>query len=145
MDSTLLHLESDDGSCREAFYGPKRGCTPAYTFTQVRSFVLELYAEKRSLRRIAKEDFGGRVNHAAIQRVIDNVEPHSPEIRQAFGLAVLSTVIVIDGGSIPAGALVLKAEMCECGQAFISNSPNRRKCFICSPYKRGRGWHRSGS
>jgi hypothetical protein len=47
-----------------------------------------------------------------------------------------SVVVIIGGGSVPPGSQVISAQVCECGQWFISNHPRRQKCFICSPFKR---------
>jgi hypothetical protein len=46
-----------------------------------------------------------------------------------------AVVVIIGGGSVPPGAQVISAQVCACGQWFISNHPRRQKCFICSPYK----------
>ena len=40
----------------------------------------------KSLREIAQEDFGGKVNHAVIQRCMAGQEPRKPGIRKALGL-----------------------------------------------------------
>jgi len=44
-------------------------------------------------------------------------------------------VTPVNGRPIPAGAQVLMAQFCECGRAFIPNTPKRKKCFICSKYR----------
>jgi hypothetical protein len=58
-----------------------------------------------------------------------------PRIRARLGLPQVANVVVIEG-RVPAGSQAIAAEQCPCGQWFISNHPRRRKCFICSPYKR---------
>lgn len=118
--------------------GINSGCTGLYTWEELRLYVQCLYAEKQSLRRIAKEDFGGRVTHAVIQRILDGQEPKDQRNRSALGLVAYAYVYVVTGGEVPPGAQVVSASRCDCGQWFIPNAPNRRKCFICSPYKKRR-------
>jgi hypothetical protein len=43
--------------------------------------VKALYLAKKSYRRIANEDFGGKVNHAVIQRIVAGIEPKTPRLR----------------------------------------------------------------
>ncbi len=118
--------------------GVKPGCTASYTWEEIRLYVQRLYAEKQSLRRIANEDFGGRVTHAVIQRILDGQEPKDQRNRSALGLVAYAYVYVVTGGEVPPGAQVVSAMQCECGQWFIPNTPSRRRCFICSPYKKKR-------
>jgi len=63
-------------------------------------------------------------------------EPKRPDIRRCLGLPIVSTVVVVGGESIPDGAQVYRADVCPCGQWYISNHPRRKRCFICSPYRR---------
>ncbi len=114
----------------------KMGCTAPYTFTEVKLHVKALYEQKHSLRRIAREDYGGRISHAVIQRVLESFEPRDVHNREVLGLPAYQFVVVVTGGVIPPGAQVVSAEVCECGQWYIPNHPARKHCFICSPYKR---------
>ena len=114
----------------------KQGCTVPYTFADVKVHVKALYEQKHSLRRIAKEDYGGKISHAVIQRVLENFEPRDVHNREVLGLPAYQFVVVVTGGVIPPGAQVVSAEVCECGQWYIPNHPARKHCFICSPYKR---------
>ncbi len=116
----------------------KGGCTQPYTWEQVLSIVRGFHDQNWSLRKIARDGFQDRVTHATIQRILDGIEPTTPEVRSALGLPVYRTVIVIGGGTIPEGAQVISAEKCECGLFFISNHPARKKCFICSPFRRSK-------
>jgi hypothetical protein len=50
-------------------------------------------------------------------------------------IELYASVIVIEG-DVPNGAQVLRATRCVCSQYFISNHPRRKKCFICSPYRK---------
>ena len=68
-------------------------------------------------------------------RMIANGYEPGPRIRARLGLPQVANVVVIEG-RVPAGSQSIAAEQCACGQWFISNHPRRRKCFICSPYKR---------
>jgi hypothetical protein len=56
--------------------------------------------------------------------------------RRRLGLTLTATVYVIGGSVIPPGAQVISASLCECGQPYISNHPARKKCFICSPFRK---------
>jgi len=87
-----------------------------------------------SWRTIASmEEFGG-VSAPAIRRIAQGEEPGN-RIRAKLGLPAVSTVVIIGGGSVPAGAQVIYANECECGQWYISNHPRRKKCFMCRPYR----------
>lgn len=46
-----------------------------------------------------------------------------------------SIVVLVGPGDIPPGAQAIAARPCPCDQWFIPNTPTRRKCFICSPFK----------
>ena len=68
---------------------PHRPVRSPYTWDQVVAHLGAVYAEKRSLRRIAHEDYGGGVSHAVIQRCLRGEEPQSSRIRLALGLWAL--------------------------------------------------------
>lgn len=55
--------------------------------------------------------------------------------RERLGLLPEANIVVIYG-KVPAGAQAIQADQCACGQWFISNHPARKRCFICSPFKR---------
>lgn len=57
-------------------------------FADLQAYLCSLH-QRKSLRRIAQDDFGGRVNHAVIQRCINGVEPKDPEARMVLGLPEL--------------------------------------------------------
>ncbi len=88
-----------------------------------------------SLRKIQAQPRYEGISIASIDRIYHGQEP-GPKVRAALGLPQIGTVIVIGGGSIPAGAQVVRAELCKCGEWFISNHPRRKKCFVCSPFRR---------
>lgn len=117
-------------------YAPVQGCTQPYTWGEVYSFIKSQKKAGMSLRQIANESYGGRVTFGAIQRVLEGHEPKEPKIREALGLPAYQSVVVITGGTIPAGAQVIEASQCACGNWFISNHPARKRCFICSPFRR---------
>lgn len=104
------------------------------TFSQVNQFVSELYATKKSFRRIAREDFNGQVSHAVIQRITEGIEPKKPSIRQVLGLPIAKEIIPF-AGEIPNGTQVHQAIRCACGQYYIPNHPRRKSCFTCSPFR----------
>ena len=115
---------------------PVRG---AYTMPEVISTIKALRDCKKSFRQIAKEDYGGLITHASIQRVLSGQEPHDPKIRAALGLpAKMATVYLIGDGEIPPRAQVIAGNfgVCACGMPFYKNHPVRKHCFICSPYKK---------
>ena len=107
-------------------------------FETLQKNLTNLYVEKPSLRRIANEDFGGKVTHGMIQQCINGIEPKRNEIRMALGLTPYVEVVVMVDGTIPPGAQVLTATRCACGRWYVSNHPRRRKCFICGPYGGGK-------
>jgi hypothetical protein len=119
--------------------GNKPGCTQPYSMTDVQSTIKALRGANKSYRQIAKEHFGGQINHAVVQRILAGEEPKDPKIRRAVGLADYHQVVVVAGGDVPPGTLVISASLCECGQWFISNHPRRKRCFICSPYRKQGG------
>lgn len=117
----------------------KSGCTPPYTWDEALRDVRSLYDQKRSLRRIAKEDYRGEITHATVQRILEGAEPKDPKIRAAIGLPAYQQVVAVTGEAIPTGAQVISASYCKvCGRPFISNHPRRRKCFICGPYRKSK-------
>ena len=73
--------------------------------------------------------------YPSMARLIANGYDPGPRIRRKLGLPLVANVIVI-AGEVPAGSQVLSADRCACGQYFISNHPRRKRCFMCSPYKR---------
>jgi hypothetical protein len=56
-----------------------------YTWEKLKSDVLYLYGEKRSLRAVARL-YGSPINHADIQRVLEGKETKNVKKRLAFGL-----------------------------------------------------------
>lgn len=60
--------------------------TKVYTVEEVITTVRKQYLEKKSLRRVAKEDYQGRVTFGDVQRMIKGIEPLKPQVRLAFGL-----------------------------------------------------------
>ena len=60
------------------------------TFDSLLQHLQELRQQGKSLRQIAKEDFGGKVNHAVIQRCLMGQEPVKAENRKALGLPLFA-------------------------------------------------------
>jgi hypothetical protein len=60
-----------------------------------------------------------------------------PRIRAKLGLPQIANVVVVEG-VVPAGSQSIAAQQCPCGQWFISNHPRRKRCFVCSPYRKKR-------
>ncbi len=71
---------------REAPKSPENGVFSTYTWETLYQSLKRLSANGASLRQIAKNEFGGRVTHAVIQRCLLGKEPRKPHIRAALGL-----------------------------------------------------------
>lgn len=98
----------------------------AYTFDRVLASVREAYRAKSSFRRVAKEDYEGRVSHMVIARIVAGIEPKSPTIRAALSLPPL-----LDPNVVVMGTPVLCAK---CGRPFVGRWGTRRKtCPVCRP------------
>lgn len=54
-------------------------------FKQLQEFLINLHKTK-ALRKIATEDYDGKVTHGVIDRCIKGVEPRDREIRKWLGL-----------------------------------------------------------
>lgn len=80
--------------------------------------------------------------HPSMARMIANGYIPGNRIRKKLGLPEQSKVVSLNG-SIPDGSQSLGARQCpneKCNhQWFIPNSPRRRKCFLCSPYRSKNG------
>lgn len=96
---------------------------------------IEMGFSWRKISRTVSEYRG--ISAPSLRRIAMGIEP-GRKVRCALRLPAVSTVIVVGGASIPPGAQVVSAARCECGQWFVSNSPRRKRCFICSPF-RGKG------
>ena len=57
------------------------------------------------------------------------------KIRCRLGLPPMSTVIIVTG-TIPDGTQSLGALLCPCGRWFIPNTGKRKRCFVCTPFRR---------
>lgn len=57
-----------------------------YTETGILEHLRDLAGSGRSLRWIARHEYGGRVTHADVQRALMGQFPKSPDKRAAFGL-----------------------------------------------------------
>lgn len=92
-------------------------------------YVQALHNAKRSLRRIAREDFGDQVSYGVIARLMQGIEPRRASIRAALGLPPLLRLSPGAGIEIAEGAVVLRSSRrcaCGCERAFIPNSWNHR-------------------
>ena len=124
----------------ELAISPELGCTQAYTWDKVYQGIKLLYKTKRSLRRVANEDYFGEINHAVVQRCLAGIEPKNSEIRLVLGLSTTIGISPTPGSHITPGATSLGSIVCpddrgkDCGnQAFISNHWKRERCYTCSP------------
>ena len=93
--------------------------------------ITKSHQELKSWRKVAAP-YG--IN-AAMARMVANGYQPGKKIRKLLDLRETSTVMVMFG-DVPPGTQVVSALQCECGQWFIPNSPNRKRCFICSPYRK---------
>uniref|UniRef100_A0A6M3IU93 Uncharacterized protein n=1 Tax=viral metagenome TaxID=1070528 RepID=A0A6M3IU93_9ZZZZ len=101
----------------------------AYTFPDVLRLVQAAYAAKASFRRVAREDFGGRVSHVVVARILAGQEPKRPAIREALGLAPIARVCPANGANVAQDALVIRSSIecaCGCSQNFIPRHPRQR-------------------
>jgi hypothetical protein len=106
------------------------------TLGQVCQEMIELHGRTQSWRKTGAR-FG--LNPAMARLIAGGYDP-GRKIRGLLDLAVTATVVVmLSGEAVPDGAQVIRAELCGCGQWYISNHPRRRKCFVCSAYRRGSG------
>jgi hypothetical protein len=67
----------------------KPGVQKVYTDGEVQSIICQKYAEKKSLRRVALEDYQGEVTHIDVSRMMRGVAPKNRVKRRAFGLSEL--------------------------------------------------------
>ena len=90
-----------------------------------------------SWRRIAGLEKYCGISHATLDAIYHGRVSVPLKVRKQLGWPLAATVIVVgDGGVIPDGTQALLARQCPCGQWFIPNSGNRRRCFICSPFRK---------
>ena len=117
--------------------GP-RARTKAVHGPTVVAHVQMLYRAKRSFRRIAREDFGGRVSIGVLSRLVKEIEPRETSIRLALGLPPLSEIEAAAGVIVYPRALALRSSrrcQCGCDQEFIPGSAGQL-------YLRGHRKHR---
>jgi len=109
------------------------------SFQELRLELNRDYCSLGSWKKVAEKwsyDVGVVCHKATISRMAaGKYEPKRYEIRCVFGLHTSGTIKPI-AGAIPDGTQALFAQQCECGQYYISNHPLRRKCFVCSPYRK---------
>ena len=77
------------------------------------------------------------INKATARLVANGYEP-GKKVRRLLGLPEEARVnVVVIYGEVPPGAQVISAQLCiACRRAFIPNHPRRKRCFICSPFRR---------
>jgi len=102
------------------------------TLEQLSSDIRTRHEETNSWRKAAAP-YG--INAATARLIASGYIPGA-KIRSRLGLAPTATVVVVTGGAVPHGAQVVSASLCSCGQYYISNHPARKKCFMCSPYRK---------
>ena len=106
------------------------------TLRDVQQRLLQLHdKDKLSWRKISLLPEYQGINHATISGTARGRDPKNIQVRQRLGLPMPTAHITVVIGHVPEGTMSIGALQCECGQWFISNSGNRRKCFMCSPYK----------
>ena len=112
--------------------------TPTSTLDIVRGRLNYFRDLGMSWRQIANLDEYKGIPFGTLDSIAHGLEPKRKH-RQQLGLPPVSDVIYLYG-YIPTGeAISVGAVLCECGQLFISNHPARKRCFICSPYRRRHG------
>ena len=99
----------------------------------VQAEMKSLYDTYGSYRKV-QNNAHPKIPFGTIQRIIK--EGYVPKkYYNYFNIPLPANVIAI-AGIVPDGTQVLFAIQCQCGRFFISNHPRRRKCFVCSPYRR---------
>lgn len=91
--------------------------------------------EKETYANLEKQ-YG--VNRFYLWKIIHNPDYTPPvNVLRTLGIGVVSQVVVVFG-EVPPGAQVIAAQICTCGQWFVSNHPARKRCFICSPFRKSK-------
>lgn len=73
----------------------------------------------------------------ALARLIANGYQPGAKIRAVLGLPEHRQVIAVAGEIVHPDALTIGSKLCiDCGRAFIPNHPRRKRCFICSPFRK---------
>jgi len=100
------------------------------------------YKTLKSWRLVAQK---WRLSKGTTYRIAHNIEPKTLEIRLLLDLPLPEARVIAIAGIVPNGTQTIGALRCICGDWFIPNHPRRRKCFICSPYRKGGKHHVSHS
>ena len=96
--------------------------------------ILDVYSDLHTWQKVG--DKYGISRGMAYRIAVNKYEPKTPEIRKKLGLPVAVSVIPVSG-EIPPGSQSLGASYCiRCGKPYIPNHPRRRKCFVCSAYRK---------
>ena len=74
------------------------------------------------------------INKAMARLVAGGYKP-GKKTRAKLGLPKVSSVIVLFGEA-PNGTQSLGALLCPCGRWFIPNTGKRKRCFVCTPFRR---------
>ena len=105
------------------------------TITELRRRINVLRQEGLSYRNVA--DFYG-VNPGIIHSIVnkEGYEPKDPEIRKRLSLPTIANNIFVVNGKIEEGAQSRGSRSCLiCGRSFVPNSPKRKRCFSCVPFR----------
>jgi hypothetical protein len=108
---------------------------PVKTLDMVQDELNAAHGLLHAWRKVANLEPYRGISPGSLCSIVHGWEPKKPVIRARLGLPQPASVIVISG-SVPAGSQVLSALQCPCGRYFISNHPRRRRCFICSPFRK---------
>jgi hypothetical protein len=104
------------------------------TIEQVRSDISASYEALHNWRKVAA------IYHLqpSIARLVA-VTSYQPgrKVAAILGVAPRKNVkLEVIVGTVPDGTQVIAASKCvQCGRWYISNSPRRKKCFMCSHYR----------
>lgn len=106
------------------------------TLPELRCTIQAMYAEVKSWQKVG-EAYG--INKAMARLIANGYQPGN-KVRKIFGLPpVHGCVVIAMGQEIPLDVQIIGfARVCKCGTWFIPNTPTRKKCFICSPFRRGK-------
>jgi len=114
--------------------------TQKYAVTNCNTPIERLKYERdvlgHSWRKIASGGDFGFIPARTLNSIYHGKRDFPKKYRARLGLFPPATVYVVTDGDVPPGTQVISASLCACGQWFVSNHPARKRCFICSPYRK---------
>jgi len=94
------------------------------------------YKTLNSWRLVAQK---WRSTKGTVYRIAHGYQPKTIKLLLHFDLPLPEARVIAVAGIVPDGTQTIGALRCVCGDWFIPNHPRRRKCFVCSPYRKRKG------